>query len=154
ASDWTFDRSPLCQTNPLYVDANRYVPGVPPGVTPITRGGGSSGSAVFSIYVPFELRELEKYVYVANPSAGYDEAVFLGARKRPDGKSRLVIIRDGHIIPEALPAGIRAYVVAPPNLLHGLSAPTITAKPYVRPQMNNGGRLTIVFLGAGITDPI
>jgi hypothetical protein len=149
-SDWTKAQA-LFTTNPEYFHVATYSPNVPPGIKAYTPGPG--GVAKFAVYVPIELREFEKYVYVANLAYGYTEPVFLGERKRPDGRSRLVIIRSSTIPAERFPDGIRAYVCAPPTLLHGVPPPTITAKQYPSPSRDLG-QVNFINLSPGVADPV
>ncbi len=148
---WDWNRAQtLFTTNPEYFHVAQYGPNVPPGIKPYAPGPGAI--AKFAIYVPADLREFEKYVYVANPLYGYGEPVFLGARKRPDGRSRLVIIRGSTILAERFPDGIPAYVCAPPTLLHGVPPPTITAKQYPSPSL--AGQPNFINLMPGVADPV
>jgi hypothetical protein len=136
----------LIASDSSYFDRNTYLPLLPANaVTPIAYRLRTPPKPL-AIYVPPEMRQLEAFIQTSSNDFADPATVFLGERRTPSGRRRLVIIR-GAMPTVSLLAHLTGSVIETPGLTHG-------ARWLNRAQsFSYSGPATVATLSPGVADP-
>jgi hypothetical protein len=137
----------LIASDPAYFDQRKYVPLLPTNtMIPVGYRLLRGPPKPLAVYVPPEMRQLEAFMDTTSNDFADNATVFLGERRPPSGKRRLVIIRGAMPTISLLPH-LTGSVIQAPDLTHGLRWLNQAQS------FSYSGRATVATLGPGVADP-